>query len=286
MPLVVSVDVEDWPQSTWDHSLPITERARRNTEHFLDIAAASGRKVTCFVLGKFAERFPACVQRMAADGHEVASHGYGHIEVFRQAPAEFREDVRRSKRLLEELTGRSVAGYRAPDFSITRRSLWALEILATEGFQYDSSIYPIRHGRYGIPGWPVQPVRVRLPSSDHIVQLPLATVEALGRRWPVAGGGYHRLLPWWLIRWAIRRTLKAGGTFVSYCHPYEFDPDEFRTLSFPLPLKRRLHQGLGRGGFEAKFIHLLGCAQPVFAQTAASTQLWPTHDLAALTTCS
>ena len=116
--LVVSVDVEDWPQSTWDHALEITSRAARNTERVLDILAEHGRSATMFVLGKFAARFPDTVRRMAREGHEVASHGYGHVEIFHQTPAEFGEDVRRSKHLLEEITGHAVRGYRAPDFSI------------------------------------------------------------------------------------------------------------------------------------------------------------------------
>lgn len=277
MSLVVSVDVEDWPQSTWARSLPISDRARRNTERLLDIIARHHRKVTFFVLGKFAERFPGTVQRMAAEGHEVASHGYGHLEVFRQTRQAFRDDVRCAKQLLEDTSGQAVRGYRAPDFSITRDSLWALNVLAEEGFSYDSSVYPIRHGRYGIPDWPPQPVRVRLRSGGGIVELPIATIGAVSRRWPVGGGGYHRLLPWWVIRWSIRRTLASGQVYVAYCHPYEFDPGEFGALEFKVPVYTRLHQGLGRARFRVKFERMLELWPSETGQSQAEARSWPEH---------
>src|SRR5690349_14058879 len=137
-PPAISVDVEDWPQSTWDRSLPITSRSAANTRALLRILAQARVRATLFVLGKFAEAFPEVVREIRSEGHEVASHGYGHVEVFKQSAAEFADDVRRSKELLESITGEPVVGYRAPDFSIMRTSLWALEILAELGFQYDS----------------------------------------------------------------------------------------------------------------------------------------------------
>ena len=277
MPLVLTVDVEDWPQSTLDTSLEITERARRNTEYLLDLLARHRRPVTCFVLGKFADRFPECVRRMAAEGHEVASHGYGHVDVFRQTQAEFRDDVRRSKAQLEALTGRPVAGYRAPDFSVVRESLWALDVLAEEGFAYDASINPATMARFAVTGWPAQPVRLELASGRRLVELPVATAQAFGRRWPVAGGGYHRLLPWPAIRGALARALARGETFVAYCHPYEFDPGELAQLPYRIPLKTRLHQGLGRRGFEAKFRHILGEFNSTLAVTLAQRERWPPY---------
>jgi polysaccharide deacetylase family protein (PEP-CTERM system associated) len=275
--LVVSVDVEDWPQSTWDHALEISPRAARNTERVLDILALHRRRATMFVLGKFAERFPEVVRRIAREGHEVASHGYGHIEVFRQSPGEFQEDVRRSKQLLEELTGQPVLGYRAPDFSIVASTTWALDVLAELGFRYDSSVVPVETGRYGIAGWPTDPVCVLLPSGRTIVELPIATLTWLGRRWPVAGGGYHRLLPWTMIRWVVRHHLEHQEPFISYCHPYEFDATEFDTLELDIPLKTRLHQGLGRRGFQPKFERLLATFQVVQAQALALEAQWPDH---------
>ncbi|MBT7066021.1 MAG: DUF3473 domain-containing protein [Verrucomicrobia bacterium] len=279
MPLVLTIDVEDWAQSTLDTELPITDRAGRNMEHLLDVLAAANAKVTCFVLGKFAEKFPSCVKRIAAEGHEVASHGYGHVDVFRLSPQTFREDVRRSKAQLEALTGLPVKGYRAPCFSITRSSLWALLILAEEGFQYDSSIYPVANPHYGIPDWPTQPVRAVFPSGMSLVELPLATASLLGRHWPVAGGGYHRLLPWPCIHWAIAKTMARDETFVSYCHPYEFDPAEFAHLPFRLPVKTRLHQGLGRRGFEGKFAKILAGFESRLAVNYADERAWPDHAL-------
>ena len=150
-------------------------------------------------LGKFAEAFPGCVKRIAKEGHEIATHGHVHIQIFRQSATEFREDVCRAKCYLEDLLGQPVVGYRAPDFSITRQTLWAVEILAELGFLYDSSIFPIQHAHYGIPGWPLHPVRVKLESGQSIVELPIGTLLLAGRCWPVGGGEYHRLMPWPLI---------------------------------------------------------------------------------------
>ena len=280
MPLVCTVDVEDWAQSTLDTALPISARAGPNMEHVLDVLAAENAKATCFILGKFAEKFPACVQRIAAEGHEVASHGYGHVDVFRLSPAEFREDIRRSKGQLEALTGMPVKGYRAPDFSIVKASLWALDILAEEGFAYDASINPAVLARFGVPDFPAQPVNLRLRDGRSLVELPVATLKLFGRRLPVAGGGYHRLLPFPFIRWVIEKTVLAGDAFVAYCHPYEFDPDEFAHLGYALPLKTRLHQGLGRRGFEGKFRQMLKEFETISALQLAERAEWPRHELA------
>lgn len=276
--LIVSVDVEDWPQSTWNHSLDITERARRNIEHLLDILAQHGKNITMFVLGKFAERFPETVKRIFNDGHEVASHGYGHIEIFRQSPTLFRNDVYRAKCLTEDLIGQPVIGYRAPDFSIVPATTWAFEILAEQGYKYDSSIFPIKASRYGIKEWPPHPVRVWLPSGHSIVELPIGTMTLFGRRWPVAGGGYHRLLPWVFIRWSINHQLitnKKAEPFMTYCHPYEFDDKEFADLDLGIPLFTRLHQGLGRRGFHKKFEHLLTNFEVVQASSLLTYSHWP-----------
>lgn len=278
-PLVISVDVEDWPQSTWDHRLEITERAARNTERLLELLARHGKTVTMFVLGKFAKRFPDLVKRIAHEGHEVASHGYGHEEIFNQTPDQFREDVRRAKQLTEDLVGQDVVGYRAPDFSILASTTWALQILAELGFEYDSSIFPIKEGHYGIGDWPVQPVCVRLPSGQSIVELPPATLNLFGRQWPVAGGGYHRLLPWSVIRLAISDHLRNRGPFIAYCHPYEFDPSEFASLDLNIPLKTRLHQGLGRRGFRSKFERMLMKFDIVHAAQVAHDGQWPDYSL-------
>lgn len=249
---VISIDVEDWPQSTWDRSLPITERAVQNTRHLLHILREAEVQATMFVLGKVAEHSPKVVKEIQADGHEVACHGYGHLEVGRQSPSEFLSDVRRSKDLLEQIIGEPVKGYRAPDFSIVTDTLWALDILVEAGFEYDSSIVPARLPRYGIAGWPMLPTRVRLSEGHSILEAPLATVRALGRNWPVGGGGYHRLLPGFVGRYLARRVMSTAP-FVFYCHPYEFDVHEMDEIPIPVPLSVRLHQGTGRRWFERRF---------------------------------
>ena len=255
-PPVISVDIEDWPQSTWDRDLPITRRAADNTRRILDLLKEAGVTVTMFVLGKFAETFPDVVREIQAGGHEIASHGYGHVEIFRQSRKEFATDVRRSKDLLEAILGEPVKGYRAPDFSIVRRTLWALEVLAEEGFEYDSSIFPVRRTRYGIPDWPVAVVRVHLETNKTIVEAPIGTFQCLGKNWPVGGGGYHRLLPGFISR-SIAKRIMASYPFVFYCHPYEFDSRELTELSIKIPLHIRLHQGLGRRWFMQRFMAFL-----------------------------
>ena len=279
--LIVSIDVEDWPQSTWDRSLEITKRAQHNTETLLEILSEHAVTVTMFVLGKFAKRFPETVERIAAEGHEVASHGYGHIEIFEQTPEQFDRDVRKSKGLLEDLTGQPVVGYRAPDFSLVSSTTWALEILAELGFQYDSSIFPVKNNRYGISTWPTTPVRVKLPSGRSILELPIATVPFFGRNWPVGGGGYHRLLPWKIIQKAIEYHLRRKQPFMAYCHPYEFDSKEFDQMNnIAIPAKTRLHQGLGRKGFRNKFEKMLKTFPTQPASLLVSNNQWPTHTLA------
>ena len=273
--LVLTADIEDWAQSTLDPDLPIGLRAERNTDRLLQLLQLQERKVTAFVLGKFAAIFPDCVKRIAEQGHEVASHGHGHVNVFDQSPQAFREDVRRSKADLEDLVGKPVMGYRSPDFSVGRAADWALEILAQEGYRYDSSIYPSRYCRNGREDWPAAPVRVVLKSGAELVELPMATLPLLGRRWPVAGGGYHRLLPWAVIRLAVERGLAENGVFVSYCHPYELDPTEMSEYGDGLSGKVRLHQGLGRRGFASKLRRLAGTFASRLASEVAEEGTWP-----------
>ncbi len=256
-PLVISIDVEDWPQSSWDRELPITERAADNTRRLLELLARGGVVATMFLLGKMAERFPELVREIDAAGHEVASHGYGHLEIFKQTRGEFAADLKRSKDFLEQTLGKRVHGYRAPDFSIVRDSLWALEELAAQEFTYDSSIFPVKRPRYGIPDWPLAPTRVQLGTGQSILEFPIASYRAWGKNWPVGGGGYHRLLPGSAGRWLARRVMRSRP-FVFYCHPYEFDPREFAEISLKIPLKVRLHQGLGRGRFTSRFVRLIG----------------------------
>ena len=178
------------------------------------------------------------------------------------------------------MTGAAVKGYRAPDFSIVKESLWAMDVLAEEGFAYDASINPAVLARFGVPDFPAQPVRMALDGGQSLVELPVATLKFLGRKFPVAGGGYHRLLPFPAIRWVLERAVLAGEVFVAYCHPYEFDPDEFAHLGYRLPLKTRLHQGLGRRGFEGKFRQMLREFETTLAIRVAERPDWPEHRLA------
>jgi polysaccharide deacetylase family protein (PEP-CTERM system associated) len=276
-PPIISIDVEDWPQSSWDRELPITERAADNTRRLLELLARQGVHATMFVLGKMAERFPEVVREIDAAGHEVASHGYGHVEIFKQSRDEFAADLKRSKDFLEQTLGKRVRGFRAPDFSIVRDSLWALDELAAQGFDYDSSIFPVERPRYGIPDWPLAPTRVQLAEGKSIVEFPIASIRAWGKNWPVGGGGYHRLLPGAAGRWFARRVM-LSRPFVFYCHPYEFDPREFAEISLKIPLKVRLHQGLGRGRFESRFVSLVKRFGGRRMVDLIDAQDWPSFD--------
>lgn len=249
----LTVDVEDWPQSTLDHSLPVTNRAVRSTMRMLDLFDEYGARGTFFVLGLVADRFPALVREIVARGHELGTHGYGHVEVFKLTPAEFETDIRRSLDVLQDAAGVEVVGYRAPDFSVVESSLWALPILRDAGLRYDSSIYPIRGTRYGIPTAPRQPYEV----VDGLIELPLATVRLGGRNWPVAGGGYFRLFPYAVTSAALRRIHAEHGVGVVYLHPYEIDATELNEIGWPVPLKLQLTQGTSRGRVEAKLRRLL-----------------------------
>jgi polysaccharide deacetylase family protein (PEP-CTERM system associated) len=235
-----------------------------------------------FVLGKFAEAFPNIVREARAEGHEIACHGYGHVEIFQQSRKEFTADVFHSKDLLEQILGERIRGYRAPDFSIVCHTLWALEVLAEAGFEYDSSIFPISRARYGIPNWPITPVRVSLPGDKSIMEFPIATFRFLGRNWPVGGGGYHRLLPGFLSRY-FAKSVMLSTPFIFYCHPYEFDAREFTELLFRIPMRMRLHQGLGRRWFMPRFkafLHRFGGRR---MEDLLSFRAWPNFDLDSFT---
>jgi polysaccharide deacetylase family protein (PEP-CTERM system associated) len=277
----MSFDVEDWPQSTWDPTLPITARAADNTRRLLDLLDDVGIRATMFVLGKFAARFPDVVRDMHRRGHEVASHGHGHLGIGTQSPKEFLDDVRHGKERLEQLIAERVTGYRAPDFSIVRETLWALEALVEAGFEYDSSIVPVRMARYGIADWPAQPMRVKVPAGGHIVEAPLPIVRWCGRDWPIGGGGYHRLLPGVVTR-ALARRAMAAAPFVFYCHPYEFDVRELQEIDVPLPWRVRLHQGLGRRWFQSRFTAFVRRFGGRRMCDALRGQRWPELDLTAV----
>ena len=231
----MSIDVEDYfhvsvfdgivPRATWEQ---MESRVVQNTERLLDIFDEFEVHSTFFVLGWVAERHPDLVLRIAQRGHEVASHGYAHRLVYDQTRAAFREDVRRAKQILEDACGRQVQGYRAPSYSITPKSLWAIDVLIEEGYRYDSSIFPIRHDRYGIPVSDRRPYAIDRPSGS-LIEVPGSTTQLGPMNLPVAGGGYFRILPYWWTRFGIDRVNRLERRpAVFYLHPWEIDPDQPR----------------------------------------------------------
>jgi polysaccharide deacetylase family protein (PEP-CTERM system associated) len=233
---LLSVDVEDYfhVEAFADRVSPhswteFPSRVRANTHRVLEIFQEYRWRATFFVLGWVAERDPDLVRAIVAAGHEVGCHSYGHRMVSRLTPAEFLADLRRARAAIEDAAGIRVLGYRAPTFSIGPSNLWALEILAEEGFLYDSSIFPIRHDLYGFPHAPRFPHSVDLKSKRKLFEIPITTVRIGGLNWPAGGGGYLRLLPMRYTRWAIRRIHeKEHQAFVLYFHPWEIDPDQPR----------------------------------------------------------
>lgn len=232
---VMTVDVEDYFQvSAFEGRVPRTEwdsyesRVWRNTERLLQIFADAGVRATFFVLGWVAERHPDLVRTIQRQGHELASHGYHHRLVYETDEETFRHDLRRAKYALESAAGVSIVGYRAPSYSITRRSLWALDVLVSEGYVYDASIYPIRHDRYGISDWPRHIHRVERPLGG-LWELPGSTIRHAGVNFPIGGGGYFRLLPYGWTRRGIERLNKSEGRpAIFYLHPWEIDPEQPR----------------------------------------------------------
>jgi polysaccharide deacetylase family protein (PEP-CTERM system associated) len=232
---VLTVDVEEYfhpnamdaavDPSRWD-GLP--SRIEHNTHRVLDLLSEHDVRATFFVLGWVAERLPNLVAEIARRGHEVACHGYAHRLVYRLGPARFRDDVTRSKRILEDCLGSRIRGFRAASYSIVETTLWALDILIEEGFEFDSSIFPVRHDLYGIPGFHRFAVRLRRGGGE-IVEIPLSTVRLLGRNWPVAGGGYFRILPYWMTRMSVRQLNRRDrAPAIVYLHPWELDVDQPR----------------------------------------------------------
>lgn len=257
----LSVDLEEYFQvsnfdrviarRSWD-TLP--SRVADSTRRLLDLFDRTECRATFFVLGWVAERHGGLVREIAARGHEIACHGYGHELVYEIGAERFREDLERARDVIEDAVGEKVRGYRAPSYSVTRRSLWALEILAELGFEYDSSIFPIRHHRYGIPEFTREPVRVALPSGSRITEFPLSTVRLLGGNFPIAGGAYLRFLPAALFRMGFSRLVSAEQPTVLYLHPWEIDAGQ--------PIQRvsrkvRINHYYNLGRMESKLAGLL-----------------------------
>jgi polysaccharide deacetylase family protein (PEP-CTERM system associated) len=285
----MTVDVEDYfqvqafapviPRSDWDG---FASRVDANMNSILDRFAAAGVHATFFTLGWVAERHPRMIRRIVAEGHELASHGYGHALVHTLDAAQFGADIRRARQILEDAGGVAVTGYRAPTFSLGARTPWAFPVLGEEGYRYSSSTYPIRHDLYGEPNAPRFPYR---PAGTTLVELPLTTVPIGGRNLPLAGGGYFRLLPYRLFRAGLRRlNRRERRPGIFYFHPWEIDPGQPRIrdasrmarfrhylnlAAMPGRLDRLLHD-FAWDRIDAVFADLLAAPAPEhLAETAA-----------------
>ena len=229
----LTIDVEDYFQvaafediitpDSWDSR---EFRAEKNTDRILAILDQHQVKATFFIVGWIANKCPALVKKIAASGHEVGCHSYWHRKIYDLPPDEFKDDTRQAKDILEDITGRKIKGYRAPSYSITKKSLWALDILEELGFNYDSSIFPIYHDNYGIPDAPR--FEYKLPNHN-MMEYPISTSLIMGRKIPVAGGGYFRLFPYWFTKMALKRiNIHEKKPFIFYLHPWEVDPGQPR----------------------------------------------------------
>ena len=246
----MTVDVEDYFQvQAFAHCIDRSDwcsfpsRVEANTDRILEQFAAAGVKATFFTLGWVAQRFPAMIRRIVDDGHELASHGWDHTRVDRQDPETFRSDIRRTRELLQDVGGTEVTGYRAATFSIGARNLWAFPILRQEGYNYSSSINPIRHDLYGMPNAPRVPFR---PDPDGVIELPMTTLRLIGRNWPCSGGGYFRLLPSALYRTGLTSINRHGQPGIFYFHPWEIDPAQPRIRNAGWKSRLRHYTNLSR----------------------------------------
>jgi len=232
----MTVDVEDYfhvsafaralSPSDWDNW---PSRVEANTEKLLLLFESADIKATFFVLGWVAERYPSLISKISNAGHEIASHGYSHQLVYKQSPAVFKEETRKSKEILEDIVQKNVVGYRAASYSITRQSLWALDILGELGFTWDSSIFPVHHDRYGMPGTPEEPYNIFTRRQHTLREFPLTTAKIMGLSIPAAGGGYFRQYPYLLSRYLFKKaSCNDSKPGVFYLHPWEIDPNQPR----------------------------------------------------------
>lgn len=273
----LSFDVEDYFQvsalagvverSSWEMT---PRRVARNTDLILEVLEAANTRATFFFLGWVAEREPQLVRQVVAAGHEIACHGYSHRLVYEQTPAAFREETLRSKALLEDQAQVPVLGYRAASYSITRRSLWALDTLVETGFVYDSSIFPVRHDLYGIPDAPRAPHLIPRESGA-LIEFPPSTVQLPGTRLPVAGGGYFRIFPYGVTRWAVRRINREGLPFIFYLHPWEVDPAQPRVR---VGWRSRFRHYTNLDQSEARLRRLVGEFRFASAREVLAAQGW------------
>ena len=255
----LTIDVEDYfqvsafaphiPRSDW----PTREcRVERNVDRILAMLDQHETKATFFTLGWIAERYPELIRRIVAEGHELASHGYGHERASEQTAAAFFADINLAKLLLEDLAGQQIKGYRAPSFSIGQHNLWAFDCLERAGYLYSSSIYPIRHDHYGMPDAPRHAHAV-----GGLLEVPATTLRFLNRNWPASGGGYFRLMPYGLSRWMLRRVNHVDQlAAVFYFHPWEIDADQPRIPGISAKTRFRHYVNIHR--MEARLNRLLG----------------------------
>jgi polysaccharide deacetylase family protein (PEP-CTERM system associated) len=252
-----TVDVEDWYQSCIDFDAPITERVVKNTEMILAILDRRNVKGTFFVQGRVAETFPKLLQQLVAEGHEIQSHGYSHRPVDKMNRDELKLELELARKTVEDACGVQVTAFRAPDFTINKENLWALEVLVETGFTVDSSIFPMRTHRYGISGYPTVPHWMSLPNGAGILEVPVAIWSSGKIRLPVAGGGYFRLLPSLLLE-KFFAAMVTQQPVIIYCHPYEFNEHELKDFYQPnVPKLFWFTQGLGRTYYPKKIDNLL-----------------------------
>ena len=261
----LSVDVEDWFQvgafetviarEDWDR---LPHRVERNSDAVLALFEKAGVKATFFTLGWVADRYPALIRRIAEAGHEVASHGWDHKRVFTLEPATFRADLERARIAIEDACGQSPAGYRAPSFSIDKRTPWAHRVLAEEGYAYSSSVAPIRHDHYG---WPEAPRFAYRPLENaDLIELPVTTVDVAGFRMAAGGGGFFRLLPYRFSDWAVGRVNgREERPAIFYFHPWDMDPGQPRVGN--APLRSRLRHYTKLSAMERKLLKILTAYQ-------------------------
>ncbi|OWW22227.1 XrtA system polysaccharide deacetylase [Noviherbaspirillum denitrificans] len=248
----MTIDVEDYfqvsafaphiPRDSWP-SLPC--RVEANIDRILGLLDEQGIKATFFTLGWIAERYPAMVRDIVDRGHELASHGYGHERASDLTEAQFRDDIGRSKRILEDISGQEVKGYRAPSFSIGTGNLWALDVLYSEGYRYSSSIYPVQHDHYGMPDAPRFAFYPK--SEDGLLELPITTVRLMNRNLPAGGGGYFRFFPYAVSRWLMQQVNERDGQpAIFYFHPWEIDTGQPRQQNIGLKTRFRHYVNLHR----------------------------------------
>jgi polysaccharide deacetylase family protein (PEP-CTERM system associated) len=274
----LSIDVEEYYHGMeFEAALPggrraqLPSRVKASVNKVLEILAAHEARATFFTVGQVAEAHPEMVRKIDEAGHEVACHSYCHELVYRQSPTEFREDIRRAKAVLEDLSGKSVIGYRAPNYSIQAGQQWAYDILLEEGFVYDSSVYPIVHDRYGQRDAPRFTYAIRRAEERVLLEFPIGTVQVAGVNLPIGGGGYFRLLPEPVFRLGIRRVNKKDKQPVMfYFHPWELDPDQPRP---PMPWHHQFRHYVGLSRQARKLSQLFrhtrfGTVREVLAQGA------------------